>query len=107
MTVAHALLLQVAPAEPPPVVGPAAQLMFLAFLVVLLVVPWLMARGRSTGEATGTPSGEAAPFASRWFTSPAERRLWRWTVVVLLEMCGRDWSSDVCSSDLSPAFSAP
>ncbi len=85
-------VLQVATAEQetgggddaPPVVGAQAQLIFLAFLVVMLLVPWLMAREGLRGRAvTGGPATDVLPPGSL-FSSRRERQLWLWTLVVLI-----------------------
>jgi VanZ family protein len=52
-----------------------AQLTLIAFLVVMLVVPWMMA-GRS--------SGVEPPLTERGFASRRERLLWFWTLAVLV-----------------------
>ncbi len=66
-----------AASDPPPIVGLGAQLTFLAFLFIMLVVPWLMARA-PTDQAT-----ESSPSRS-FFTSARERHLWLWTVAVMV-----------------------
>jgi VanZ family protein len=65
-------------------VGLSAQLFFWAFLFVILIVPWMMARAAS-GRApplTEDPSPAAASRSA--FTSDRERRLWLYTLAVLL-----------------------
>ena len=51
------------------------QLTFLAFLVVMLIVPWIMAR---------ESSNRARPQGGGGFSSDRERRLWLWTLAVLV-----------------------
>lgn len=71
------------PDEAPPLVGAAAQLIFLAMLVVMLVVPWIMAKD-SSGSIPREIAGGSARVDSGRFSSDRERRLWLWTVVVLV-----------------------
>lgn len=73
-----------AASDTPPIVGPGAQLIFLAFLFVMLVVPWLMARAPSRRpDGMTDPATESSPSRS-FFSSPRERRLWLWTLAVMV-----------------------
>lgn len=62
----------------------AAQLTLLAFLVVMILVPWTMARDSHGPRAPTPPSGSGTAGTPGAFTSPHERRLWAWTLMALL-----------------------
>lgn len=70
-------------ADAPPIVGLGGALIFYAFLVVMLVVPWIMARESTDDTPAGLGQDSADPSASR-FSSAKERRLWIWTGIVIV-----------------------
>lgn len=71
------------PDEAPPLMGIEAQIIFYAFLVVILIVPWLLARESARADRRSDPStddGSALPV----LTSERERRLWLWALAVIV-----------------------
>ena len=68
----------------PPLVGLGAQLTLIAFLVVMLVVPWIMARDSSDRASPDPEPAVPDERARSRFTSDRERRLWLWTFGVLV-----------------------
>lgn len=70
-------------ADAPPLVGLSGQLVFWALLFVILIVPWMMARGPSD---RAPPPEDTSPGAASGspFTSDRERRLWLYTLAVML-----------------------
>jgi VanZ family protein len=71
--------------QTPAIVGMGAQLLFGSFLVIILVVPWLMTRPHGAKNQPGVegPATTGSSTASL-FSSPRERRLWTWTIWVLI-----------------------
>lgn len=63
----------------PEVVPWQAILTLVAFLFIMLVVPWLLVR-----DAARAGAGAASDVGSRFFGSGRERRLWLWTGAVAL-----------------------
>ncbi len=78
-----AIMVQEAATSPPPILGLEAQLMFVAFLTVVLVVPWIMARAPGRRDAVPDPELMETSARSR-FSSARERRLWIWVAIVLV-----------------------
>lgn len=70
--------------DAPPLVGLSAQLFFWAFLFVILIVPWMMARGPSGRAPPLTEDPSPGPAPGSRFTSERERRLWLYTLAVML-----------------------
>ncbi len=70
--------------DTPPLDGAAGQVIFYAFLIVMLVVPWLMARSASDGGSRPAERDTATARPGSRFTSDRERRLWLWTLAVLI-----------------------
>ena len=58
--------------------------MFYAMLIVMLIVPWIMAPGPSDQGQPTTGRGSAGPISESRFSSDRERRLWLWTLAVLV-----------------------
>jgi hypothetical protein len=69
--------------DAPPLVGLEGQLFFYALLVVMLIVPLIMARGPSD-RSPPVAGNVAGPVEGSRFSSDRERRLWLWTLVVLV-----------------------
>ena len=70
--------------DAPPLIRLEQQLVFYAFLIVILIVPWIMARGpkdRAPPVAVGASVGAVS---ESLFTSDRERRLWLWALVVVV-----------------------
>ncbi len=67
-----------------PLEGLSAQIAFWAMLFVLLVLPWMMVR--SPSDRAMRPTGDPSPGAASGshFTSDRERRLWAYTLAVML-----------------------
>lgn len=61
----------------------ADQLVFWAFLCVILIVPWIMARAPGGGRQPGPGPASGTEPGSR-FTSDREKRLWIYTLIVML-----------------------
>jgi len=68
----------------PPIGGMQGQIIFFAFLIVILIVPFIMAREPSDVDPPSTKPGFADAGSGSRFSSDRERRLWLWTVVVLV-----------------------
>ena len=59
------------------------QVVFYTFLVVMLIVPWIMARGLSDRAPPVAGGGSVGASAGSLFSSDKERRLWLWALVVV------------------------
>jgi hypothetical protein len=64
--------------------GLAALLTLSTFLFVILVVPWVMARSPAARNSRPAPDAAAGAAPARWFSSDQERRLWLWTLAVIV-----------------------
>ena len=62
---------------------PAEALVLLALIVVMLIVPWILARQSPPGDAAHARSGLERPPGSL-FSSEREKRLWLWALAVLV-----------------------
>jgi hypothetical protein len=70
--------------DAPPIEGLEGQLIFYAFLFVMLIVPWILARESSDrGPPLAGPTFVGADSGS-FFSSDRERRLWLWNLAVLV-----------------------
>jgi hypothetical protein len=70
--------------ETPSILGWEAQLVFFAFLTIVLVVPVLLAWEASHGDRRAAPTRVGEPTSDSLFSPDRERRLWMWTLVVLV-----------------------
>ena len=70
--------------ETPSILGWEAQLVFFAFLTIVLVVPVVLAWEASRRERRTDPTDLGQPPPGSLFSSARERRLWMWTLVVLV-----------------------
>lgn len=61
-----------------------AQLFFYSFLVVILIVPWLLARDSAVRARSIAADGPLDANATGFFSSERERHLWLWVLVVLV-----------------------
>lgn len=70
--------------DAPPLVGLDAQLGFYAMLIVMLIVPWIMARGPKDRAPPVAGSDAVGARSESLFSSDKERRLWVWALVVMV-----------------------
>lgn len=64
--------------------GVGAQTVFYAFLVVVLIVPWLLAWDAAVRARATATDGTVGADPTAFFSSARERRLWGWALVVLV-----------------------
>lgn len=65
----------------PPLVGFEGEIIFFAFLIVVLLVPWLMSRQPSGRGSTTDGKGSTTPTLVEPFSSGRERELWIWALL--------------------------